>query len=70
MVEATVYCNLPFRIKVFEEEFTVWAYNEKFRVSIYNRYPIGKPMVFLGEVGVHKDKWQFIVRDPSWLEVK
>lgn len=70
LVEATVSKNFPFAIKIFNEDFTVWAYNEKFRVSIYNRYPIGKPMVFLGELGVYKGKWQFIVRDPSWLEVK
>jgi endonuclease/exonuclease/phosphatase family metal-dependent hydrolase len=70
LVDATVSGNFPFRIKIFDEEFTVWAYNEKFRVSIYNRYPLGQPMVFLGELGVHKGKWQFIVRDPSWLEVK
>lgn len=70
LVEATVSADFPFRIKIFDEEFTVWAYNEKFRVNMYKQFPVGKPMVFLGELGVHKGKWQFIVRDPSWLEVK
>jgi hypothetical protein len=70
LVEVTVSGNFPFRIKIFNEEFTVWAYDEKFRVNIYNRYPLEQSMVFLGELGVYKEKWQFIVRDPSWLEVK
>jgi endonuclease/exonuclease/phosphatase family metal-dependent hydrolase len=70
LVDATVSGDFPFRVKIFDEEYTVWAYNEKFRVDMYKRFPVGKPMKFLGEVGIHKGKWQFIVRDPSWLEVR
>lgn len=69
-VEAMVSGEKPFRIKIFDEEYTVWSYNEKHRVNMYNRFPVGKPMNFLGELGVHKGKWQFIVRDPAWLDAK
>ncbi len=69
-VEANVSGEKPFRIKIFDEEYTVWSYNEKHRVNMYNRFAVGKPMNFLGELGVHKGKWQFIVRDPAWLDAK
>ena len=70
LVESTVSGDFPFRIKIFEQEYTVWAFNEKFRVEMYKRYPVGTPMVFQGELGVHKGQWQFIVRDPQWLEIR
>jgi Endonuclease/Exonuclease/phosphatase family len=68
-VDSKVSADFPFRVMIFEEEYTVWSHNEKFRVNMYQRFPVGSTMKFLGELGIHKGKWQFVVRDPSWLEV-
>ncbi len=68
LIESLVSGEKPFRVRVFEEEYNVWSYDIDLRRQIYSRFPVGSPMTFIGEVGIHEGKWQFVVRDVSWLE--
>jgi endonuclease/exonuclease/phosphatase family metal-dependent hydrolase len=67
-VEAAVSGEKPFRVRVFDEEYNVWSYDIELRREIYSRFPVGGPMEFIGEIGIHEGKWQFVVRDVSWLQ--
>jgi hypothetical protein len=67
-VEAQVSGEHPFRVRIFEEEYNIWAFDLDLRLEIYRRFPAGEPMVFYGELGMHRGEWQFVVRDRSWLE--
>lgn len=67
LVEATVSGERPFRVRLFQQDYTVWAFDIDLRRTIYRRFPLGQPMHFYGELGMHRGQWQFVVRDPSWL---
>ncbi|XZE53191.1 endonuclease/exonuclease/phosphatase family protein [Planctomycetaceae bacterium SH139] len=68
LVKAIVSGERPFVIKVFEDEYKVWSFDQDLRLKIYDKFPLGAEMKFLGEFGQHEGAWQFIVRDLSWLE--
>lgn len=68
LVEARVSGERPFRVRLFEQEYTVWAHDLELRREIYRRYPVEAGMVFYGELGLHRGQWQFLVRARSWLD--
>jgi hypothetical protein len=67
-VEGKVSGEMPFRIRIFEEDYTVWAFDIEMRREIYRRYSLGSSLAFLGELGIHQGQWQFVVRDLHWLD--
>jgi len=67
LVKAVVSGERPFVIKVLGDEYKVWAFDQDLRLKIYDKFPVGTEMVFLGELGQHEGMWQFIVRDLAWL---
>ncbi len=67
-VKSVVSGEKPFKIKVQGDEYTVWAFDLDLRLKIYERFPVGAEMNFLGELGVHEGTWQFVVQDISWLD--
>jgi endonuclease/exonuclease/phosphatase family metal-dependent hydrolase len=66
-VEAEVSGEKPFRIRLFEEDYNIWAFELELRLEIYRRYQVGDRLTLYGELGIHRGQWQFIVRDASWL---
>jgi len=68
-VAGTVSGEKPFVIKIFEDDYKVWSFDRDFRMEIYRRFPVGSSIEFYGELDFHEGLWQFVVRDPSWLEV-
>lgn len=68
LVHAQVSGERPFRVRLFQEDYTVWAFDRDLRLEIYNRFSLGDHIVFHGELGIHRGQWQFIVRDRSWLD--
>jgi hypothetical protein len=68
LVEATVTAERPLRIKLFEDEFKVWSFDEALRRQIYKKFPVGAKVKFYGELDFHDGMWQFLVRDATWLE--
>ncbi len=67
-VDGEVSGERPFRIRLFEEDYLVWAFDLDLRLEIYRRYKLGDRLKILGELGQHRGQWQFIVRDRSWLD--
>ncbi len=68
LVRAVVSGEKPLVVKIFDEDYLVWSFDLSLRKNIYKRFPVGSDMVFLGELDFHEGKWQFVVRDLSWLD--
>lgn len=68
-VRATVSGERPLRVKVGDDEFKVWSFDRELRSKIFRRFPLGASVRFLGELDFHQGMWQFVVRDPAWLEL-
>ncbi len=68
LIQAEVSGERPFRLKVFEQEYNLWAFDVALRREVYSRFSVGQSIRFYGEVGIHDGNWQFVVRDVSWLE--
>jgi hypothetical protein len=68
VVEGEVSGEKPFRIRIFAEDYLVWAFDLDLRLQIYRRYKLGDRLTILGELGQHRGQWQFVVRDRSWLD--
>jgi hypothetical protein len=69
LVESTVSGDRPFRVKVGEEEFQVWSFDENLRRRIFSENEPGANLTFYGELGRHRGNWQFVIHDESWLRV-
>ena len=67
-VKSVVSGEKPFVIQVHGDEYKVWSFDLDLRLKIYERFPLGSEMNFMGELGFHDGMWQFIVQDISWLD--
>jgi endonuclease/exonuclease/phosphatase family metal-dependent hydrolase len=67
-VEGKISGERPLRIQIYEQDYNIWAFDVEMRKKIYEKLQLNQSVRFLGEVGIHEGKWQFIVRDLSWLE--
>lgn len=68
-VKGTVSGEKPFVIRVFDDDYKVWAFDRQFRMEVYERFPLGSAIEFYGELDFHEGMWQFVIRDPAWLDV-
>lgn len=68
MIEGRISGERPLRIKVYEQEYNVWAFDVEMRKKIYDRLKVGQNVRFYGEISTHEGAWQFLVRDLSWLD--
>jgi hypothetical protein len=68
LIDAVVSGERPFRIRIFEQEYTVWAFDVNLRREVYSRFPLDKKIKVYAELGLHNGEWQFVVRDTSWLK--
>lgn len=66
-VRARVSGERPFRIELDGQTWEIWSFDEALRRQIYGRYKVGDTMNFIGEVGIFRGRWQFVIRDASWL---
>jgi hypothetical protein len=68
IVEGEISGERPLRIRIYDDEYNIWAFDVELRKQIYARMKVGEKVRFYGEVGIHEDQWQFVVRDLSWLD--
>jgi endonuclease/exonuclease/phosphatase family metal-dependent hydrolase len=68
LVEAEVSGERPFRIRVFEDEYNLWAFDVDLRRKIYARFKVGEKIKIAAELGAYQGNWQFVIRHPDWLE--
>ena len=50
------------------ETYDVFSFDEAFRKKLREEFKAGEPMRFYGELGQYRERWQFILRDPSWVK--
>jgi hypothetical protein len=47
--------------------YDVWSYDEALRNKLRAEYADGAPIKFYGELGQYRERWQFVIQDPSWV---
>ncbi|MCX6953605.1 MAG: hypothetical protein NTV51_15750 [Verrucomicrobia bacterium] len=50
------------------ETYDVYSYDEALRKKLRAEFKAGETVKFYGELGVFRDRWQFIVRDATWVK--
>ena len=50
------------------EIYDVWTYDAALREKLREQHKAGEPIRFYGELGQFKQRWQFVIRDPSWVK--
>ncbi|HVU23232.1 MAG TPA: endonuclease/exonuclease/phosphatase family protein [Opitutus sp.] len=48
--------------------YDLWSFDAPLRDKLRAKYKAGEPIQFYGELGQYKGRWQFIVRDESWVK--
>lgn len=66
-VKGNVSAEKPLRIRVFEDDYNLWAFDVEMRRAIYAKLPVGAEFDIIAELGIHEGKWQFVIRDLAWL---
>ncbi len=69
LVEGNVSSRKPLAVEVHGAPYEVWLPDPELR-KLSKKFPVGAPLRFIGELGLHKGNLQFAVLDPSWLLAK
>ena len=48
--------------------YDVWSFDPALREQMRAQWKPGQTVRFYGELGQFKGRWQFIVRDASWVK--
>ncbi|MEY5062808.1 MAG: hypothetical protein RLZZ112_772 [Verrucomicrobiota bacterium] len=67
VVEATFSKIRPLEVEIDGKSYSLHSFDKDLKKALGNE-PRGKRMKFLGELGMHKGKPQFVVHDPSWIK--
>lgn len=67
-VEGPVGPGGPLTVEVRGDLYDVWSFDKELREKLRADHPAGATLRFYGELGVYKGRWQFIIRDPSWVK--
>ncbi len=63
--EAGAGKNLTVRVR--GDLYDVWCPDPALRDRLRESYEVGKRIRFYGELGQYKGRWQFVIRDRSWI---
>ena len=50
------------------ETYDVWSFDEDLRRRLRAEIPAGSTLRCYGELGQYRDRWQFVIQDPSWVK--
>ena len=67
VVEATFSKIRPLEVEVGGKNYSLHSFDKDLKKTLGNE-PKGKQTAFLGELGLHKGRLQFVVHDPSWIK--
>jgi endonuclease/exonuclease/phosphatase family metal-dependent hydrolase len=65
-VKGRISAENPITVKAEGAEFRLFAHDYKFRREI-QKFPRNSSIEFIGELGLHRGHWQFIIERPSWI---
>jgi hypothetical protein len=66
-VEGVVAAGDRLGVEFRGETYDIWSYDEALRKQLAAAHRPGTPIKFYGELSQYKDRWQFVVQDPSWV---
>jgi hypothetical protein len=66
-VEGKARAGKRLTVEFLGDVYDVWSFNAPLREKLRRRFPAGAPMRFYGELGQYRGRWQFVVRDESWV---
>ncbi len=66
-VKGKVSGEKPLRIRIFEDDYNLWAFDVEMRRAIYAKLTVGAEFDIIAELGIHEGQWQFVIRDLAWL---
>lgn len=67
-VEGTVGRGGRLTVELQHDIYDVWSFDKALRDKLRAAYKAGDPIRFYGELGQYKGRWQFIIRDASWVK--
>jgi endonuclease/exonuclease/phosphatase family metal-dependent hydrolase len=67
-VEGRVAPGSRLAVEFRGETFDVWSFDEALRNKLRADFPEGSTIRFYGELGQFRDRWQFVIQDPSWVK--
>lgn len=67
-VEGRVAPGSRLAVEYRGETYDVWSFDEPLRTQLRARFREGAKVRFYAELGQYRERWQFVVRDASWIE--
>lgn len=67
-VDGVVAKGTRLAVEFLGETYDVFSFDAVFRKKLRADFKAGAPMRFYGELGQYKERWQFIIQDPSWVK--
>jgi endonuclease/exonuclease/phosphatase family metal-dependent hydrolase len=67
-VEGRVVPGSRLGVEFRGETYDVWSFDAALRERLRAEHPAGAVLKFYGELGAFRDRWQFVIRDPSWVK--
>ncbi len=67
-VEGKVAKGTRLAVEFAGETYDIHSFDEGFRKKLRADYKAGDAIKFYGEIGQYRERWQFIIRDPSWVK--
>ncbi|MBL9187622.1 MAG: hypothetical protein JNK23_09105 [Opitutaceae bacterium] len=67
-IEGRVTASERLSVEVNGQTYEVWSYDAAMRASLRSRFNAGATMRFFGELAVFRERWQFVIRDASWVK--
>ena len=67
-VEGRVLPGERLMVEFRGEAYDVWSFDEDLRRRLRADHPAGATLRCYGELGLYRDRWQFVIQDPAWVK--
>jgi hypothetical protein len=67
-VEGRVARGTRLAVEFMGGTFDVWSFDQTLRTKLRAANKAGTTMRFYGELGPYQERWQFVIRDASWVK--
>ncbi len=67
-VEGQIAPGTRLGVEFMGETYDIYSYDAALRTKLRADFKAGATVKFYGELGVYRERWQFIVQDPSWVK--
>jgi endonuclease/exonuclease/phosphatase family metal-dependent hydrolase len=67
-VEGRVAPGARLAVEFRGETIDIWTFDEALRKKLRTEYRTGESIRFYGELGQYRDRWQFVIQDPTWIK--